>query len=279
MTRRTCGQSLVELALVAPVVILLAMAVWDGGSVLREQVVLQQAARDGARVAAAGYGQSVPSSTVADAVTASAADLPMLANTPGYLSISYPDPRTVQVRLTYPHTLITPVLRQLWGGGTVVLSASATFYLPQLTPVPATIVASTPTPTATPTPTSTPTVVTCNRDLTIPPLGNNTGFFDTFQLTVSSSITATWTTSEAVDGKLWLYLYAGDPFSGQPDPAPENFFPSDPVLASNSGDAGAGVSLSTSAESPGTYTVYFFERGAGMSKASTGGLGYSGSCS
>ena len=47
--RRSRGQSLVELALVAPILILLAMSVWDGGSVLREQVVLQQAARDGER--------------------------------------------------------------------------------------------------------------------------------------------------------------------------------------------------------------------------------------
>ena len=74
--RRARGQSLVELALVAPILILLAMAVWDGGSVLREQVVLQQAARDGARVAATGYGTSVLDSVVSDAVAVSARDLP-----------------------------------------------------------------------------------------------------------------------------------------------------------------------------------------------------------
>jgi hypothetical protein len=52
--------------------------------VLREQVVLQQAARDGARVAATGYGSAVTDSTVSDAVLASAADLPALKDTPGY---------------------------------------------------------------------------------------------------------------------------------------------------------------------------------------------------
>jgi TadE-like protein len=292
MIRRARGQSFVELALVAPAVILVAMVVWDGGSVLREQVVLQQAARDGARVAAAGYGQSVPSSTVADAVTASAADLPGLPNTPGYLSISYPDPRTVQVRLTYPHALITPVVRQLWGGGTLVLSASATFYLPQLTPVPATIVASTatatPTPTLTPTatptptptftPTATPTVGTCNRDVTIPALGNNSGYFVTFQLSVSSTIGAAWSTTEDVGGKLWIYLYADNPFSGQTDPPPADFFPSQSELSSSSGDTDTGVGLTSPVEPPGTYTVYFFKRGAGLSNPSSGGLGYSGGC-
>ena len=144
--RRSRGQSLVELALVAPILILLAMSVWDGGSVLREQVVLQQAARDGARVAATGYGHAVLDTVVADAVAASARDLPGLSS-----AVSYPDPQSVQVRVTYVHSLITPVLRQVWAGGsgTISLQASATFYLPQLTPVPATLVL----PTATPSPT------------------------------------------------------------------------------------------------------------------------------
>lgn len=158
---RARGQSLVELALVAPILILLAMAVWDGGTALREQVVLQQAARDGARVAATAYGPTVQNSIVADAVMASSRDLPALSSSPGYLTISYPDAQSVQVRLTYAHSLITPVLRQLWAGGqgTINLSASATFYLPELTPVPATLVVptATSTPTSLPTPTLTPT--------------------------------------------------------------------------------------------------------------------------
>jgi Flp pilus assembly protein TadG len=105
--QRGLGQSLVELALVTPILILLAMSAWDGGSVLREQVVLQQAARDGARVAATGYGSAVTDSTLSDAVLASAADLPALKDTPGYVTISYPDAQSVQVRLKYAHALIT----------------------------------------------------------------------------------------------------------------------------------------------------------------------------
>src|SRR5579871_5681088 len=134
------------------------MAAWDGGSVLREQVVLQQAARDGARAAATAYGPSgAPIGVVQDAVRASAADLAALPSTPGYLTVTYPDAQSVSVRLQYAHTLNTPVLRQVWGGssGTVLLTASATFYLPPLTPTPASIVLSTPLPTATATPTAT----------------------------------------------------------------------------------------------------------------------------
>jgi Flp pilus assembly protein TadG len=174
---RARGQSLVELALIAPVLILLSMAAWDGGSVLREQVVLQQAARDGARAAATIYGPTVASGTVTSAVLASAHDLPALSATPGYLSITYPDTQSVQVRLTYGHGLITPVLRQLWGNGsgTLLLQATATFYLPQLTPVPATVVIPTPTmtptiaPTSTPSPTPAPATSTPTQTLTPTP--------------------------------------------------------------------------------------------------------------
>jgi hypothetical protein len=152
---------------VAPILILLAMAAWDGGAVLREQVVLQQAARDGARVAATMYGQGgasgVPVPTIDAAVKASAADLSGLSATPGYLTVSYPasPAQSVQVTLRYDHTLYTPVLRRLWGGpnGVVTLQATAVFLVPQLTQTPVAIVPSTPlpTPTQTPIPTSTPT--------------------------------------------------------------------------------------------------------------------------
>jgi hypothetical protein len=112
---------------------------------------------------------------VTSAVLASARDLPALSAAPGYLSITYPDTQSVQVRLTYGHSLITPVLRQLWGNGsgTLFLQATATFYLPQLTPVPATVVI--PTPTLTPTiaasstPSPTPALATSTPTPTVTP--------------------------------------------------------------------------------------------------------------
>ncbi|HLZ29879.1 MAG TPA: TadE family protein, partial [Chloroflexota bacterium] len=156
-----------ELALVAPILILLAMAAWDGGAVLREQVVLQQAARDGARVAATAWGQNgvsaVPLTTIDATVKASAADLAGLSATPGYLAVTYPasPAQAVKVTLRYDHSLYTPVLRNLWGGptGVVTLQASAVFLVPQLTQTPVAITPSTPLPTTTQTPlaTGTPT--------------------------------------------------------------------------------------------------------------------------
>ena len=304
------GQSLVEFALIAPVLILLAMGAWDGGSVLREQVVLQQAARDGARAAATAYGPGASLAIVQDAVLASAADLPALRNTTGYLSLTYPDAQSVSVRLQYAHSLITPLLRQLWGGGqgTVMLSASAQFYLPQLTPVPATIVASTPIPTATPTPTatpmptvtptltptpspsatptatSTPGVAACVRDIDIPPLDNNSGYYVTLQLTTSSVIAAGWTISESVGGQIELSIYAGNPFAGVSDPTPVNFSPSQTPLftssANSNNTSAVGVTSFPQEEPSGTYSVFFFKRGTSLSQSSDGGVGYqSGNCS
>ena len=78
MRPRGRGQALVELALIAPVLMLLAMGIWDGGGVLRDQAILDQAARDGARVAAMGYGSTVDPSVICSAVTHSAQNLPGL---------------------------------------------------------------------------------------------------------------------------------------------------------------------------------------------------------
>jgi TadE-like protein len=279
MSRSSRAQSLVELALIAPIVILLAMSVWDGGSVLREQVVLQQAARDGARAAAIAYG-GASLTVVQDAVLASAAaELPGLPNTPGYLSVNYnsPDPQSVQVRLQYAHMLVTPVLRQLWGSsqGTVMLSASATFYLPQLTQVPATIVPSTPIPTATPTPTLTPTpTVTpsptatatptppgpCIRPFTFPSMAATTGYSVTLHLTATSDITAVWFSDSGEASSLSITLYRG----------------ATSVLATS----GTGAAFLTAVgETMGTYTLVF-STADGLTRPSTVIIGYqSGNCS
>ncbi|MDQ6671259.1 MAG: pilus assembly protein, partial [Chloroflexota bacterium] len=133
--RRTRAQSLVELALLSPVLIMLAMAVWDGGSVLRDQVILEQAARDGARVAASTYGPAAlrpgcstalpTSDPVTRAVTDSAGNLAGLSS-----SYCYPDSQSVRVTVQFAHPLITPILRTLWSEQAVALQASATFYLP-----------------------------------------------------------------------------------------------------------------------------------------------------
>jgi hypothetical protein len=295
------------------------MSVWDGGSALREQVVLQQAARDGARVAATAYGPTVPVSTVANAVIASARDLPELSSTPGYLTISYPDAQSVQVRVTYAHSLITPVLRQVWAGGSgsITLQASATFYLPQLTPVPATLVpptvtpsplpsatgtptppptstpsatptwtpfavatatsaptaTQTPTPTVTPTrtatpsatptplPTATPTpgITTCRHIIAVPQLNNNSGYWFVVQLAVPSYLDVTWSMPVGDRENIELSIFSEPP----PNPSPSS------LLVDDRGNTNSLEVRTPQSNLTGSYSVYFFSRGSGLSTTST----------
>jgi TadE-like protein len=289
------GQSLVELALVAPILILLAMAAWDGGSALREQVVLQQAARDGARVAATAYGAGLPSSTVTNAVLASARDLSALSSTPGYLTVSYPDAQSVRVQLRYAHPLVTPVLRQLWGGGTLMLQASATFYVPQLTPVPATlpptptptpsptpnatatvIATLTPTPTPTPTPTVTPTptppITTCQVPVSIPALNNNSGYWVVIQVNVPSYIDVSWTLGSRDNIELDVYTNTPtNPFAGQPNPT--TITPPPGELVGDRANTDRLEVRTTQSNLTGSFTVYFYKQGAGL-PATTGTFEY-----
>jgi Flp pilus assembly protein TadG len=259
------AQSLIEFALIAPILIVLAMAVWDGGSALREQVVLDEAARDGARAGATAFG-GAQQSVIQDAVLASAADLPALASSGGYLTITS-DSQSITVGLRYPHVLITPVLRQLWSGGqgTLMLSASSTFFVPQLTPVPATVVPSTPIPSPTPTSTPTPAAVLPNPCSLIPNAGglpalaNNTGFWCTLRLGSAASVLAYWQDNGQANNQ--LQIYAGTPLDGQSDPS--SAAPPDGAIGvMYRSTAGVLSGSSIGCLQPGTYTVYFFDRGA-----------------
>jgi Flp pilus assembly protein TadG len=305
---RRRGQSIVEFALIAPLLIILAMAAWDGGSVLRELIVLQQAARDGARADTSAFGGA--QTVVANAVLASAADLPAL--TAQMVSVTSSDAQSVTVQVRYPHALITPVLRQLWGGGTLMLSASATFYVPQLTPTPLSITPSTPTPTATPTvaptstatsiaPTATPTSTSTPRPTatptltptvtptatpvlpnpcsaipnaqSLPALGNNTGYWCTVRTTTSSVIVGNWQDNNGPNNQILIYLDNPNPFVGQPDPSlldPNKISATNLAVSFRTSDNVLWGGTSSCAD-PDTYSVYFYNRGNAF-PASTGNV-------
>lgn len=259
------AQSLVEFALIAPVVILLAMAAWDGGGVLRDQVILDQAARDGARVAAMYYASTLQTTSVCAAVSTSAADLGSVSC--GATNITYPanPPGSVQVQLSWSHALFTPVLRQLWSGGqgTITMHASATFFLPAQTQVPNTVVPSTATPTPTPTPTPRPTATpsptatavpqfTCsdnNTFLTVNSLAPGTGEAVPFSVVANDTISATWFVPQGTSG-LQLTIYRGSAPGGTPV---STMFAFDTFIF-----ATTGAPVST----VGTYSVYFFNSGS-----------------
>lgn len=269
--RRAPAQSVVEFALLAPVLLLLTVAVWDGGSLLREQLILDAAARAGARLAATGYAGSgsIQPAAMVDAVRTAAADLPLLA------SDVTADPVAGTVTVSHVHVLYTPLLRRLWGNGSgsVTLQAQATFYVPApvlnppLVPVPA--------PAA-----------PCSFDLKIPPLDNNTGWFSPpFQLATRtdpgyfvSRILVNWSTPQG--SNMQLALYANNPFAGFSNPVvgSQNAPGKLPGLMVVEKQGGPIQSLSIDADSTNsppiaagsTYTAYFFNFGSALTPSSVG---------
>ena len=118
--RAARGQSLVEFALVLPVLLLLTLAVADGARVFAAQVTLTNASREAALYAArnsdATQGQVAARASV-EASDLVAANLTVGApvRTVGYVSVS----------LTYPIDLMTPLIGAIWGNP-LTLTATTT---------------------------------------------------------------------------------------------------------------------------------------------------------
>lgn len=95
------GAAAVEFALVMPLLLLLVFALIDFGRMFNAQIVVTEAAREGAR--AAGYGQtSTQVNTRVEAATSGLADVTatIVDACPGELA---------RVRVTYPFAFVTPL--------------------------------------------------------------------------------------------------------------------------------------------------------------------------
>jgi hypothetical protein len=181
-------------------------------------------------------------------------------------NISYSS-QSVTVQLSYPHALLTPVLRNLWGGGqgTLTLHASATFYLPQQTPVPANVAPSTPTPTPTPAAafTCTPSPSPAPNNLGVPALSSGASYTISFRLSSPAVVLATWTVARDASG-LSLGIYSGSTLLSTSFPFENTVVaftnPSSPlgagsytaVLGNHDGDLSPGGTLSIECFTPGS---------------------------
>ena len=169
MSDRFKGQSIVEFALMVPVLLVLALITLDVGRLYVFWVDLSNAAREGAYVASIAYSGATPNATVVDAVIN---ENPSLGLQASQVSVSYLSAGTiVSVQVSYPFQPIAPLVRSVFGNSLSV-TASAEFPVrlqptaaptvapstatPTSTPIPT----ATNTPTATPSPTNTPTATT-----------------------------------------------------------------------------------------------------------------------
>jgi Flp pilus assembly protein TadG len=119
------GQSLVEFALVLPVLIVVLMAIFDFGFGIYTYNVLSNAAREGARY---GIIATKTDTQIKNTVISKAVGVPLNAS---QITIT-PSPTrtsggTITVRITYPFAPITPLIGQVFGpSGVLTLTAQAT---------------------------------------------------------------------------------------------------------------------------------------------------------
>lgn len=160
------GQSLVELALILPVLMLLVAATIDLGRIFYSQITITNAAREGA-MEASRNPTSFQANTVCNTstnrimcrvineskgsfVTVAPADVSVSCSPSCTATMG----NTATVRVAGRFTMLTPLLAGFLGGSTINMAATATA---QIITAPTTGVVSTPTPSPTPTPTPSPT--------------------------------------------------------------------------------------------------------------------------
>ncbi len=166
---RSRGQSIVELALILPVLMLLVASTLDLGRMFYSQITITNAAREGAYEAA--YN---PSSFQANAVCHSTTNRVMcrvLSEAKGSFVVVQKNDvsvacnpscakgigNNVTVTVQGHFTLLTPLMAPFLGGNNVTLTSTATAQVITDPPVAAAVPTATPTPTPSPTPTASPT--------------------------------------------------------------------------------------------------------------------------
>jgi Flp pilus assembly protein TadG len=163
---RSRGQSLVELALILPVLMLLVAATVDLGRMFYSQITITNAAREAALEAAqrpTSWAAGQPCNTTTNRVMCRAlneASNSFVKITPADVAMTC-DPacasgigNKVRVSVAGHFSLITPLMAAFTGGQNVTLTSTASL---QIATPPVSGVAATPTPSPTPTPTPTPT--------------------------------------------------------------------------------------------------------------------------
>jgi Flp pilus assembly protein TadG len=167
--RRQRGQAVVELAIIAPVMIILLLAVADLGRVFHSEVTVANAARAGA-LEAAKNPTSYQDGLACDASTNRVVCAVMRETSGSFLSLTPadidlvcdPDPcaealgNTVTVTVRTTFSLITPLLSAFMGGQTFPLDATSSAQISVVPTVPGSSPSPTPTPTPSPSPSPSP---------------------------------------------------------------------------------------------------------------------------
>ncbi len=93
--RRSGGQAIIEFALLLPLLLLVLVGITEFGRALMTVNVLNQAAREGARVAAIGYDNAAVTERIMEVLSAA-----RISPTDGGIVIDYPDPSDTNKKVT-----------------------------------------------------------------------------------------------------------------------------------------------------------------------------------
>jgi Flp pilus assembly protein TadG len=117
------GQSLTELAIALPVLLLLLLGMLDVGRVFWALVALKDAVSEGAL-----YAASYPTRTTEIKERAAESSKALVALSPAMFSVDYVDPPTagepITVTVTYDLALMNPVINAIVPGGKLTLRAA-----------------------------------------------------------------------------------------------------------------------------------------------------------
>ena len=126
LLRSERGQTMVETAIVLPVVVLMLVAMVDAGRVFHSWIVVTNGAREGARAGAARQAESVVIARIDASMSGWTCEDPeILCTHSGVLGASG---TPVQVTVSRDVDLLSPLISQFWGG-TVTLTGDATMQL------------------------------------------------------------------------------------------------------------------------------------------------------
>lgn len=126
-TARDEGQAVVELALVAPIIILLLVGIFEFGRAWSAHQALTDAAREGARaavVADLGVSEDSVRAIVRNALTRGSLDGSRAVVTLAGVDGGTGEPARVEVRYPYQFGLLKPLGAVLGNGGTVTLATA-----------------------------------------------------------------------------------------------------------------------------------------------------------
>ena len=106
LRRHEKGQTMVEFALIMPVLALMLLAIIDFGRVTSAGLIVSHGAREGARVAATG----APAATVVAWVQSTTSGLDPANLTVGTANTQGPSGQPVTVGVTYTVSIVTPLI-------------------------------------------------------------------------------------------------------------------------------------------------------------------------